>query len=312
MHDANEYLGVFSDLGGFSDGYMTMTVTRKRRGKLQDLLTEVRLAKELRSGLASSIFGKARFMLSPAFGSVGKACLQPIMQREYQPGLTHLSDDLRDSVEFLEYACEHLPPMVLPVLPSTAKRVVVFVDAEGKRRRRDGTMPSGHVGFVVIHPTLGRRHASARVPDSIVRLLDAIKQRDTYIGQFELIGAIVPFISLPREWFTGLDVELWIDNAGAVGALIKGYSGKPDCARIVNMFHFAFARLGATSLWIDYVNTESNIADIPSRFHEMSAADIAAEAAELGKRVRAVIPRFSDDNGSWLPFKAIASSVWSA
>ena len=145
-----------------------------------------------------------------------------------------------------------------------------------------------------------------------MRLLDAIKLRDTYIGQFELIGAIVPFISLPREWFEGRPIELWIDNAGAVGALIKGYSGKPDCARIVNMFHFAFARVGATSLWIDYVNTESNLADVPSRFHEMSKHEIMAESVELGGPVEATIPQFSSDGGSWLPFTAIAASVWGA
>ena len=85
------------------------------------------------------------------------------------------------------------------------------------------------------------------MPDAFVRLLDAIKLRQTYIGQFELLAAIAPFISLPAEWFQGRPVELWIDNSSAVSALVKGYSGKPDCARLVNMFHFAIARLGLAS-----------------------------------------------------------------
>ena len=97
----------------------------------------------------------------------------------------------------------------------------------------------------------------------------------------------------------------------AIGTLISGYAGKPDCARIVNMFHFAFARLGATSLWIDYVNTESNLADVPSRFHEMSAAERAAASADLGEEIEAIIPTFSDGYGQWLPFAEIARSVWS-
>ena len=139
--------------------------------------------------------------------------------------------------------------------------------------------------------------------------MDAMKKRDTYIGQFELIGAIVPFISLPRYWFEGRPVELWIDNTMAIGTLISGYAGKPDCARIVNMFHFAFARLGATSLWIDYVNTESNLADIPSRFHEMSAAEASAAAADLGERIDSIVPTFASDDGQWLPFADIARSV---
>lgn len=185
----------------------------------------------------------------------------------------------------------------------------MFVDAEGKRRKR-GKPPSGHIGFVVHHPVHGVCHGAAPVPGSVTRLLERVRKRETYIGQYELIGAIVPFISLPREWFAGYAVELWIDNASAIGALIKGYSGKPDCARIVNTFHFAFARLGAFSLWIDFVNTESNPADVPSRFHEMTAEAIRDASDLLGPRVPATVPDFADSQGEWLPFVEIARSAW--
>ena len=63
-----------------------------------------------------------------------------------------------------------------------------------------------------------------------MKLFDDCQQRDTCIGQFELIAAITPFISLPREWFVGRPVELWIDNSGAIGALLNGYSGVPPTA----------------------------------------------------------------------------------
>jgi hypothetical protein len=42
------------------------------------------------------------------------------------------------------------------------------------------------MGFIVYHPTYGKVHANAHVPDSIVQLSDRIKELDTYIGQFEL------------------------------------------------------------------------------------------------------------------------------
>ncbi len=162
----------------------------------------------------------------------------------------------------------------------------------------------------MIHPVFGRRYASAPVPRELVRLLDEIKERETYIGQFELVAAITPFISLPSEWFAGRPVEIWIDNAGAVGALIKGYSGKPDCAKIVNMFHFAVARARVASLWIDYVPTESNPADIPSRLHEMEEDEAAEAVAELGELVPMNIPEFSDGHGGWLSSTQIAATVW--
>ena len=76
-------------------------------------------------------------------------------------------------------------------------------------------------------------------------------------------------LSLPSEFFEGRPVQLWIDNSGAIGCLIKGYSGKADCAKLVNAFHFVVATKGIASLYIDYVPTDSNIADVPSRWHEM-------------------------------------------
>ena len=112
------------------------------------------------------------------------------------------------------------------------------------------------------------------------------------------------------EWFYGWPVELWVDNSGAVGGLIKGYSGVPDCARIINLFHFVLARLGIASLWIDYVPTESNVADGPSRLHEMSEEEASSTVRELGREFKAVIPTFVDTTGEWLSSVEIARSVW--
>ena len=131
-----------------------------------------------------------------------------------------------------------------------------------------------------------------------------------HIGQFELVAALTPFLSLPPEWLAGYPVELWIDNSGAVGALIKGYSGIPDCARIVNVFHFAVARTRVASLWIDYVPTESNPGDAPSRLHEMSASRAQAAVAAYGDPMPMVVPTFANSRGEWLSSVEIASSVW--
>ena len=47
-------------------------------------------------------------------------------------------------------------------------------------------------------------------------------------------------------------------------SLVKGYSGAPDSARIVNLYHSEVARLLVTP-WLEYVHTDDNIADLPSR-----------------------------------------------
>ena len=309
MRESNEYLGVTTSYARVDAGVVLMDVTTKRRDKLRELVRQILRDRSLPSGIAGSLFGKARFALSPCFGSLGKACLQPIQARADQRHSSGLTAELADSIEFIEFVCDALPPVELPLEPCSLDPVVIFTDAEGKKR--DGhVLPTGHLGFVVIHPVHGRRYASAAVPPDWVKLFDRIKERQTYIGQFELAAAITPFLSLPADWFAGRPVELWVDNTGAVGALVKGYSGVPDCARIVNMFHFAIAKLGLASLWIDYVPSESNPGDIPSRLHEMSAAEAERELRDFGEPVDMTVPRFADANGDWLSSVSVAASVW--
>ena len=151
---------------------------------------------------------------------------------------------------------------------------------------------------------------SLPVPESMQVLLRRLREIETYIFQWEILAAIVAISSLPKEWLNDYPVELWIDNAGAVGALIKGYSGKPDCARLINMFHFTVAMSGMSSLWIGYVPTESNPADIPSRPEELHAMSIIEIQELLGTELPASVPPFMSREGEWLSYVQIASSIW--
>ena len=309
MDESNEYLGVVSDLGRVDEGVVTMDVSAKRRKKIKALTSEILRSRRLQSGLASTIFGKARFMLSPCFGSLGKACLQPVMERQYAKGTSALNGELEDSIEFIEFLCDYLPPLELPLIPSELDKVVIFSDAEGKKRDGEDA-PSGHLGAVVYHPVYGRHYCYAQAPPEWVALFDRIKQRETYIGQFELAAALAAVISLPEEWLRGRPVEIWVDNSGAVGSLVKGYSGVADCAKIVNLFHFAIAKVGVASIWIDYVASESNPADVPSRLHEMSEEEAREALREFGSIMEMTLPTFADANGNWLSSVEIAKSAW--
>ena len=141
-------------------------------------------------------------------------------------------------------------------------------------------------------------------------LLWRLRECETYIYQWEILAAIVAFASLPVEALKGYPVELWIDNAGAVCSLIKGYSGKPDCARLINMFHFTIAISGITSIWIDYVPTESNPADIPSRPEDLEAMSASEISELLGVQLPARVPTVMSKDGEWLSFVQIAQSIW--
>ena len=84
-----------------------------------------------------------------------------------------------------------------------------------------------------------------------------------YIGQLELLAAVVAYTTFP-DVLAGRHVIHWIDNESAVYSLAKGYSGAADSARVVNLYHACVAQLGVTP-WLEYVGTDDNIADLPSR-----------------------------------------------
>ena len=50
----------------------------------------------------------------------------------------------------------------------------------------------------------------------------------------------------------------FIDNTGALSALVNGYAGKEDCARFVNMFHIQLLGL-QSKVYFDWVPSKANV-----------------------------------------------------
>ena len=86
----------------------------------------------------------------------------------------------------------------------------------------------------------------------------------------------------------------YIDNTSALASLIHGYSGKPDSARLVNLYHLVQMRLSSLP-WLRYVPSELNIADWPSRL------DISLDRLrQLGSiEVPMVLPTLTQLTGPW-------------
>ena len=65
----------------------------------------------------------------------------------------------------------------------------------------------------------------------------------------------------------------FVDNTGALSALVHGYARKPDMARMVNVFHAQM--VGLQCEWYgEWVPSKANPADIPTRperLHELPA-----------------------------------------
>ena len=102
-------------------------------------------------------------------------------------------------------------------------------------------------------------------------------------------------------------------NTVALSALVHGYSGKPDLAKMVNAFYLQIAGL-RTSVYFDYVPSKANIADLPSRgavhelLHELRGVPLAARArtdlrvphvGHWAAPLESWVLRFLHLNGTW-------------
>jgi len=77
-----------------------------------------------------------------------------------------------------------------------------------------------------------------------------------------LCGLVVP--TLHQQLLASRDVIWFIDNEAAASCLIRGASGQPDVANIVQSAHIFFLSLGCR-VWIEWIDSQSNPADGLSR-----------------------------------------------
>ena len=315
MAICNEYLGVMSDFARSAEGIVQMSISEARREKLVALINDTVMSRALPSGTAASIGGKSQWTLSPCFGRVGVASLYSVRARQYANSAKALTPQLEDSLEFIRFLCQVLPPVSLLLQPDVRHATVVFVDASGWKRSKQGAPPGGKLGFTAFHPAEGAVHGYADVPAWLVALFERCKKRDTLIGLFEMLASVAALSSTPKHWLEGRPVELWTDSTHALGSFLKGYSAAEDAARIVNVFWLKVLSLQITSIWLDYVNTESNIADIPSRVgldeEDDDPLDTELCWEMMGSYVPLALPRFADDAGEWLPSVSVAKEALS-
>ena len=142
--------------------------------------------------------------------------------------------------------------------------------------------------------------SSATVPESF---MVGFVRRQQQIGQLEILATLVTDMSLAAE-LRGKRALHFVDNTSAVAALSKGYSGVPDSARLVHAFHAYAAGLGCAT-YFEYVRSEANVADEPSRV-DLSAVHwdwgLGGAAGLCSRPVEVVMPAerdWSDAAAEW-------------
>ena len=105
------------------------------------------------------------------------------------------------------------------------------------------------------------------------------RARTQYIGQLELLAAVSVYYSLADD-LRSSEVIHFIDNSGAMASLVKDYSRDVDSGKLVHTF-WALAAALDIDVWFEFVYSEANIADWPSRASVGFAADICAAEVDL-------------------------------
>lgn len=158
-----------------------------------------------------------------------------------------------------------VPRMEVPVVRTRRRLpIVLYTDASFMWQiGPDGTLhPHAFICAWAFDQETGEEVALHRfVPAYFYRFFAEGKL--TYIAQVELLAVVAALYTRP-DLFAGRQVIHFCDNTVALSALVHGYAGKEDMARMVNAFHLAAVALGV-DFYHEWVPSKANVADIPTR-----------------------------------------------
>jgi len=269
-----------------SHDIIVLNVKPSTRAKVRSIAAEALDSNTLTPSSAGSLFGKVWF--ATCISQVGKAALQPISARQYARDMICAATE--DADEDLSRKFQLSPPLRAALERVTALMDSALTDVHIRCCARPpppiiilsdaqwAPAPpllagAGRVAFIVICPRDRSRSlrncdtffADTSVPDQVMKLLHSLRESKVHICALEEIGIAAPYFCPElQERLRDADVIHLADNQGANCAAIKGFSASPALARIVSALHIQLASLRAR-WWLEYVRSEVNLADDPSR-----------------------------------------------
>ena len=172
-------------------------------------------------------------------------------------------------LRFIASALERIPSRAVSFGEGTMPKVDGYSDAE--------FTPNSPIGFgwTVFLPGCVPRAACSTVPLSIQRLW---LKRKTQIHIAEVLAAVSLVFTLSSE-LSGMRLWHFVDNQGALANLIAGSAAAMDIAGAIAAYHLIAVKHGIMP-WLEYVESDLNVSDGPSRELENFALSITA--AKLG------------------------------
>ena len=192
------------------------------------------------------------------FGKVGRCCTGSLRARQYQNGTDHgLTSDIITSLNLMKIFAKTAPKRQLRV-DDDRQPIILYTDASDVPERE----PRWLLGAVLIDPIDGYtiEYTYHSVSHDII---STWIPKQTYMGQLELLAAPLALATWSSR-LAGRRVLLFIDNDAAASTLVRGYSNKSDSTAITGQFWLLAAQI-AVELYLDRVESKSNLADGPSR-----------------------------------------------
>lgn len=233
----------------------------------------------LRPALASRLFGKLSWITSAIGGKIGRAALQPLMQRAHRDTTHEWSEALDRMLDFLTALLQRdtaggIPPRVVPITNRDPRPpALVYVDASYSADH------SG-LGIVLIDPLTGTEEYASALPPAwlladIKKLAawedttdsmpasEETRQGKTLIAQLEALAGVAALLTFGHK-LQGRRVWFFQDNTFALSSFVHGYASNPCMAKLSNMFNILRMTYNL-DVYAEYVPSKSNVADEPSR-----------------------------------------------
>ena len=225
-------------------------LTKYRIEKLLFILRSAYNTNSLRASPAGKLQGKLVWASLIVYGRIGNSMTRPIGNRStaknLQPG-AWLNTNLRNAIVWW---CEFLEWLDSPDNSSRARAISLTQEPERCVVYSDAS----EYGLGVV---LFARTFTAFIS------LDIRNENNETIGVWEAAAVALCLACFAQE-LASVIVLMMVDNNGVLGSLVKGYSNCKTTSSIVRSFWAAVAHVG-TAPWFEKVQSESNIADAPSR-----------------------------------------------
>ena len=108
-------------------------------------------------------------------------------------------------------------------------------------------------------------YAESEAPQQMLHHFADLKAKGQYICDLEEVALAAPYFAPEIEHrLKGKHVIHFADNVAANCGAINGRSSSPAMARILHALQLRWAR-SRVQVWVEFVKSEANLADLPSR-----------------------------------------------